>query len=164
MNRVRAILVKELLEARKNKMIVMTMSILPVMILAISLGTLWAIQSNIGGDALKGGSSGLPDYLKGLDPKDAMGILMVSQYLFLFLVVPASIPVSIASYSSPDRASGGNNVGFRGQQPESLQHQRCNDSKARRNSPGTRSTKTRRAVGDRGPIVSGRIRSGASGV
>ena len=34
-----------------------------------------------------------------MDPKDAIGIMMVTQFLFLFLIVPASIPVTIASYS-----------------------------------------------------------------
>jgi ABC-2 type transport system permease protein len=99
MNRIKAIIGKEMMEAAKNKMIVSTMALLPVLILAISLGTLYAISAGIGGDSLKGGTNGMPEYLKGMDPKDAIGIMMVTQYLFLFLVVPASIPVTIASYS-----------------------------------------------------------------
>ena len=99
MNRIQAIMGKEFMEASRNKMIVSTMAILPVIILAVSLGTLYAISSGLGGDSLKTGINGMPDYLKGMDPKDAVGIMMVTQYLFLFLVVPASIPVTIASYS-----------------------------------------------------------------
>jgi ABC-2 type transport system permease protein len=99
MNRIRAIIGKEIIEMSKNKMIVFTMALLPLLILAISLGTLYAIGSGLGGDSLKTGINGMPDYLKGMDPKDAVGIMMVTQYLFLFLVVPASIPVTIASYS-----------------------------------------------------------------
>ncbi len=99
MNRIRAIIGKELMEASKNKMIVLTMAILPVMILAISLGTLYAISATVGDDAMNMGLNRVPDYLKGMNPKDAVGIMMVTQYLFLFLVVPASIPVTIASYS-----------------------------------------------------------------
>ena len=99
MNRIRAIIGKEIMEASRNKMIVSTMAILPVLILAISLGTLYAISATVGDDAMNMGLNRVPDYLKGMNPKDAVGIMMVTQYLFLFLVVPASIPVTIASYS-----------------------------------------------------------------
>ncbi|MDP3047407.1 MAG: ABC transporter permease subunit, partial [Chloroflexota bacterium] len=99
MNRIRAIIGKEIMEASRNKMIVSTMAILPVIILAVSLGTLYAISATVGDDPMNMGVNRIPDYLKGMNPKDAVGIMMVTQYLFLFLVVPASIPVTIASYS-----------------------------------------------------------------
>jgi len=99
MNRIRAIIAKEYLEARHNKMIVMTLAILPVMILAIALGTLYAIQSGIGGELSAADLSEVPEMWRGLDPKDAIGIMLVTQFMFMFLIVPASIPVTIASYS-----------------------------------------------------------------
>lgn len=99
MNRIWAIIEKEFEEARHNKMIVMTLAILPVMILAISLGTLYAVQTGIGGELSPSDLNGIPEYWRGMDPKDAIGIMMVTQFLFFFLIVPASIPVTIASYS-----------------------------------------------------------------
>jgi len=97
MTRIRAIIVKEWIEATKNKMILFTLSLLPVLILVIALGTLYVVMQ----DASLASSSGrdLPALYAGMDPRDAVGLMMVSQYLFLFLVVPASIPVTIASYS-----------------------------------------------------------------
>lgn len=99
MNRMSAIIEKELLEARRNKMIVYTLSLLPILILVLSLGTLYAVQHTMNSEEMAQDMSELPAYLQSLAPLDAVGVMIVSQFLFLFLVVPASIPVTIASYS-----------------------------------------------------------------
>jgi ABC-2 type transport system permease protein len=94
-NRISAVIQKEWIEASKNKTIVFTMALLPVLILAISLGTLYAVTLGLSGSNI----SALPAQYAGMDPRDGISLMMATEFLFLFLVVPASIPVTIASYS-----------------------------------------------------------------
>ena len=95
--RIWAIMQKEWQEAIKNKMILFTMSLLPILILAISLGTLYGINADFGGKPLSG--TNIPSQFAGMDPKDAMNLMMATEFLVLFLIIPVSIPVTIASYS-----------------------------------------------------------------
>lgn len=95
--RIWAVMQKEWLEAMTNKMILFTMSLLPLLILGISLGTLYGINSGVFGEESSG--QRIPSQFVGMDPKDAMNLMMATEYLVLFLIVPVSIPVTIASYS-----------------------------------------------------------------
>jgi ABC-2 type transport system permease protein len=98
MNRIKAILIKEWLDASKNKMIMYTMVLVPLLVLLIALGTMFALSKEVGGSLNMGGQK-IPAYLAGLAPVDAVSIMLAQQFLFMFLIVPASIPVTIASYS-----------------------------------------------------------------
>lgn len=95
--RIWAIMQKEWQEAVKNKMILFTMSLLPILILAISLGTLYGINAELGGKPVT--ATNMPSQYAGMDPRDAMNLMMATEFLVLFLIVPVSIPVTIASYS-----------------------------------------------------------------
>lgn len=94
--RVWTIIDKEWAEVRHNKMILISMALLPVLFVAIGLGSLFAIVRDTGN--IKGLDQ-LPAALALLDPRDALMILMANQFLFMFLVMPVALPVYIAAYS-----------------------------------------------------------------
>lgn len=98
MNRIKAIMVKEWLDASKNKMIMYTMVFVPLLVLIIALGIMVAMQKELGGSLNTGGQK-IPAHLAGLSNVDAISIMLAQQFLFMFLIVPAMIPVTIASYS-----------------------------------------------------------------
>lgn len=97
-DKIKAVIQKEFQDARKNKMIIWSMALIPLFLVALTLGTDFFIlrssqpmdQSNMGM---------IPDQLKSLDPVHAFLILMNDQYLFYFLLIPMMIPVYIAAYS-----------------------------------------------------------------
>jgi ABC-2 type transport system permease protein len=96
--KVLAVLEKEVADARKNKMIVMSMALVPVLLVALALGTAYfMLQSDQGLD--DDDMSIIPPELRDMDPVDAFLMLMNDQYLFYFLIIPMMMPVYIAAYS-----------------------------------------------------------------
>ena len=96
--KVRAVVEKEIADARKNKMIVISMALLPLMMVALTLGTALYMLNSI--DTMGEEDIGIiPDEWRGLDPKYAFVMLMNDQYLFYFLLIPMMMPVYIAAYS-----------------------------------------------------------------
>jgi ABC-2 type transport system permease protein len=101
--KIRAIMEKELAEARKNKMIVISMALLPILLVAMVLGTAF-FMLNL---APENGNAGLdeddlsiiPAELRDMDPMHAFLLMMNDQFLFYFLLIPMVMPVYIAAYS-----------------------------------------------------------------
>ena len=96
--RIRAIVEKEWLDMRKNKMIVISMALVPVMLVVLTLGTAFFMPRSAEGldeDAL----SIIPAELQDLDPMHAFVMMMNDQDLFYFLLIPMMMPVYIAAYS-----------------------------------------------------------------
>jgi ABC-2 type transport system permease protein len=96
--KVLAIVDKEIADARKNKMIVISMALVPILLVALTLGTAFfmlKIPEEMDGDEM----SLIPPELRDMDPLHAFLILMNDQYLFYFLLIPMLIPVYIAAYS-----------------------------------------------------------------
>jgi ABC-2 type transport system permease protein len=93
-----AIIEKEIADARKNKMIVISMAVLPIMLVALVLGTAFFMLRS--GTALDQGElSIIPSQLRSMDPLQAFLIMMNDQYMFYFLLIPMMMPVYIAAYS-----------------------------------------------------------------
>lgn len=100
--RIWAIVEKEWLDMRKNKMIVITMALLPVLMVGLILGTTYFLQRapeeelnlNTGGQPFS-----LPPELATLGTKDGFIVLMNDQYMFYLLLIPMALPVYIAAYS-----------------------------------------------------------------
>jgi ABC-2 type transport system permease protein len=93
-----AIVRKEIADTRKNKMIIVSLALLPTLLVAMVLGTAYFMlngEGEIGEDDL----SIIPPELKDLDPVHAFLMLMNDQYLFYFLLIPMMMPVYIAAYS-----------------------------------------------------------------
>ncbi len=89
---------KEIADARKNKMIVISMALIPVLLVAMTLGTA-LFMLNVD-DALDDDDmSIIPAELQDMDPMHAFLMIMNDQYLFYFLIIPMMMPVYIAAYS-----------------------------------------------------------------
>jgi len=93
-----AIVEKEIADARKNKMIIISMALLPILLVALTLGTSYFMLRSDGG--LDEGDMGIiPSELAEYDPVQAYLIMLNDQYMFYFLLIPMMMPVFIAAYS-----------------------------------------------------------------
>jgi ABC-2 type transport system permease protein len=96
--KVRAIVEKEIADARKNRMIIISMALLPIMLVALTLGSAYFFLNS--GDELEGDDADIiPPQLEYLDAKHAFLIMLNDQYMFYILLIPMVIPVYIAAYS-----------------------------------------------------------------
>lgn len=104
MNRAKvgAIVEKEITDARKNKMILLSMALIPTLLVAMVLGTAFFMlnletgdESSLEEDEL----NMIPPELRNLDPLHAFLILLNDQFMFYFLLIPMMLPVYIAAYS-----------------------------------------------------------------
>ncbi len=102
-DKILAIVEKEVADARKNKMIVISMALLPILLVAMVLGTAYFmlyIEGEMGEAKMdEDDLSIIPAELQDMDPMHAFLILMNDQYLFYFLLIPMMMPVYIAAYS-----------------------------------------------------------------
>ena len=102
-SKISAIVEKEVADARKNKMIVISMALLPILLVAMVLGTAYFmlyIEGEMGEAKMdEDDLSIIPAELQDMDPMHAFLILMNDQYLFYFLLIPMMMPVYIAAYS-----------------------------------------------------------------
>ncbi len=97
-----AIVEKEIADARKNKMIIISMAIIPTLLVTMVLGTAFFMLNveSMGEASLDEGDLGMiPPDLQGLEPLHAMLIMLNDQYMFYFLLIPMMLPVYIAAYS-----------------------------------------------------------------
>ena len=93
-----AIVEKEIADARKNKMIVISMAMIPILLVAMVLGTAFFMlnsDAGLGEDEM----SIIPAELQDMEPLHAFLMMMNDQYLFYFLIIPMMMPVYIAAYS-----------------------------------------------------------------
>ena len=104
MNRAKigAIVEKEFADARKNKMILITMALIPTLLVAMVLGTAFLMLNveSVGEASLDEGDLGMiPSELQNQEPLHAMLIMLNDQFMFYFLLIPMMLPVYIAAYS-----------------------------------------------------------------
>ncbi|GAB4534300.1 MAG: ABC transporter permease subunit [Anaerolineae bacterium] len=97
-----AIVEREIADARKNKMILLSMALIPTLLVAMVLGTAFVMlnmgaedQASLDEDEL----NMIPAELANLDPLHAFLILLNDQFMFYFLLIPMMLPVYIAAYS-----------------------------------------------------------------
>jgi ABC-2 type transport system permease protein len=96
--KIRAIVDKEIADARKNKMIVLSMLLLPLLLVGLTLGTaFFMLRGDAGLD--EDDMRIIPPELRDMDPMHAFLMMMNDQYLFYFLLIPMMMPVYIAAYS-----------------------------------------------------------------
>jgi ABC-2 type transport system permease protein len=100
MDKIKTIIRKEWAEVFKNKMVLFTVFFLPLMFAALPLLILYSLGGSAGGGSL---SDLPPQYSAICSPEmsavDCMRVVTVSQFMFLFMLIPLIIPVNIASYS-----------------------------------------------------------------
>ncbi len=96
--KIRAVVEKEISDARKNKMIVISMAMVPILLVVMVLGTAFFMLNS--DDVLdEGDMSIIPAELQDMEPLHAFLMMMNDQYLFYFLLIPMMMPVYIAAYS-----------------------------------------------------------------
>ena len=103
MKHIKTIINKEWSEVFKNRWVISTMTLLPMLFVALPL----VMLSMTGGSALSAGmsaeSSGLPAGFVagcvGLSATDCMQIYLLNQFMLLFMLMPLMIPTTIAAYS-----------------------------------------------------------------
>jgi len=103
MQRILTIIDKEWAEVFKNRVVLMTIVVLPLVFTFLPLGILFATRSG----TLPGGSTtDLPPQFEqmcaqtvGATGGECMQIFIVNEFLLLFMMMPLAIPVAIAAYS-----------------------------------------------------------------
>ncbi|MCA9671246.1 MAG: ABC transporter permease subunit [Myxococcales bacterium] len=93
--RIRAILRKEWLELRKNKLVIGGMTVLPLVLVASAL--VMPAMMDLG--AKPKGMGGLPPSLAGVPPGEALLMLLCDQFAALLLLTPTLLPATIAGHS-----------------------------------------------------------------
>ncbi len=98
--RLQAIVSKEWLDMRKNKMVLAMMALLPLLLVGMMLGTTYFMERAPESD-FAGESSGMtmPPDIAALGEKIGMIIMLNDQYMFYLLLIPMTLPVYVAAYS-----------------------------------------------------------------
>jgi ABC-2 type transport system permease protein len=96
--KVKVIVIKEWLEIFKNKYVMLMTTLLPLILVAIPLVFLFVTGSS---DAKMNGLEDIASApaFAGMDPRAAMQILLIQQFMFYFLMLPLIVPTYIAAYS-----------------------------------------------------------------
>ncbi len=94
-----AIMEKEWLEMRGNKMVLITMVLIPILLVGMVLGTTFFMQRMPESEVTGDNAPPIPPQLRNLDPKTAFIIMMNDQYMFYFMLIPMTLPVYMAAYS-----------------------------------------------------------------
>lgn len=100
--RVRVITRKEWLDVRKNKMVLISILLLPVLMVGMILGTAVTVLRSpeaMQEPLIPDGTPGLPPALAAMSAHDRTLALLNEQYLFYLLIIPAVLPVYVAAYS-----------------------------------------------------------------
>jgi ABC-2 type transport system permease protein len=103
MKRIRTIIDKEWAEVFKNRVVLMTIVILPLVFTVMPLGILYATRTGV----TPGGSSTdvPPQFEKmcaqttGATGGECMQVFILNEFLLLYMMMPLAIPVAIAAYS-----------------------------------------------------------------
>jgi ABC-2 type transport system permease protein len=100
-DRVRTIIQKEWAEMFKNRLVLYTVTLLPLLFTALPI----IILSTIGGAAstATNSTSDVPAQIAGacknMTSSDCLQVYIINEFLLLYLILPVMIPVTIAAYS-----------------------------------------------------------------
>jgi ABC-2 type transport system permease protein len=99
--RIRTIIEKEWAEVFKNRLVIFTISFMPVLLTLMPLGILYAIGSQ--GGIPEGTVADVPpqflNFCQDLPSGDCMQIFLMNQFMLMFMMMPLIIPTAIAAYS-----------------------------------------------------------------
>jgi ABC-2 type transport system permease protein len=95
---VKVLIDKEWAELLKNKLIVGTMTLAPILFVTVAWAVLYLTSRDPNPPRGMEGITSVPAFA-GMDPRTAVQILLVQQFMFYFLMMPLFIPITIAAYS-----------------------------------------------------------------
>ncbi len=100
MDKILVIIKKEWAEVFKQRMVLFTVAFMPLMLTAIPLGILFSMGGETTDAALAELPASLTEYCpQGMPTGDCFQVYMVSQFLIMFMILPLTIPSTIAAYS-----------------------------------------------------------------
>ena len=100
MDRIRTIIDKEWAEGFKNRLVLFTVTLLPLLFTAMPLIMLSSIKGgNSTGLETTDPLAGFSQNCSGLPSQDCLQILLSNEFLLLFMILPVMIPITIAAYS-----------------------------------------------------------------
>ncbi len=98
MDRIRTIIDKEWAEVFKNRLVLFTVTLLPVLFTALPLIALSATRGTSSGQTTDP-TAAFGTMCVGIPAQDCMQIYLVNEFLLLFMILPVMIPITIAAYS-----------------------------------------------------------------
>ncbi len=98
MDRIRTIIEKEWSEVFKNRLVLFTVTLLPVLFTALPLIALSATRGTGNGQTTDPTAS-FGAICAGIPSQDCLQIYLVNEFLLLFMILPVMIPITIAAYS-----------------------------------------------------------------
>jgi ABC-2 type transport system permease protein len=98
MDRIRTIIDKEWAEVFKNRLVLFTVTLLPVLFTALPLIVLSATRGTSSGQTTDP-TAAFGSICAGIPAQDCMQIYMANEFLLLFMILPVMIPITIAAYS-----------------------------------------------------------------
>jgi ABC-2 type transport system permease protein len=103
MQRIQTIIAKEWAEVFKNRVVLMTVAVLPLVFTLMPLAILYTMRSGTAGG---GDSTSVPPQFEqmcaqtvGATGSECVEIFIINQFLLLYMMMPLAIPVAIAAYS-----------------------------------------------------------------
>lgn len=97
--RVRTIIDKEWEEIIKNRSVFWSLVLLPVILTVLFLAVFFFMNLEFQRTGTVSANGDIPPYLAGYEPRDAIQIMMLNQFLVYFLMAPLALPIYIAAYS-----------------------------------------------------------------
>lgn len=98
MDRIRTIIDKEWAEVFKNRLVLFTVTLLPVLFTALPLIALSATRGTGSGQTTDP-TAAFGTMCTGIPSQDCLQIYLVNEFLLLFMILPVMIPITIAAYS-----------------------------------------------------------------
>jgi ABC-2 type transport system permease protein len=99
MRHLRTIISKEWAETIRNKLLLAGIFVMPAIFLLVTLGILAVTNSGPVDQAQIAPYIARSPELAALEPREAFQMVLVNEFLFLFLLTPSVIPMTLASYS-----------------------------------------------------------------
>lgn len=99
MSRVLAVVDKEWAETIRNRLLLVTVFILPAVFLLMPILTICLLPTGPVDEKEVAHLVQRTPQLAGLDPRDVLQIVLVNQFLLLYLLMPSIIPMTVAAFS-----------------------------------------------------------------
>jgi ABC-2 type transport system permease protein len=99
MNRIQTIIDKEWSEVFKNRVVLLTVGIMPVIFTIMPLVILGVMGSSIPGGDSTDVPPGFAQVCGAISGSECLQVFIINQFMLMFMMMPLAIPVAIAAYS-----------------------------------------------------------------
>src|SRR5919204_1594698 len=103
LSRLRAVLYREILEIRKNRSLLVTIFLPPLLLTILPLGLLGSLGEQMSRAPTSAGDISryysLSTEFASFTPGEVLQLIILQQFLLFFLLMPLIIPMSIAAFS-----------------------------------------------------------------